>query len=224
MKKSFPAEFVYQVFALIIAIIIVHAVYVTVIRPNADTFLEREFVEMKADPEYVAKRSLYVLVRDFEQETCFILMLWAYAILGYKGVAAHRQSQLLRRGFDFVCPRTCGCSPRIRARCPARSSRCRKVVRDFLLPRALLTGLQRFDATRDIHAVSAATRDVCESEGERLESELSMIRYIAWAIPCIGFIGTVRGIGDALGQGPQGRGGRPSPASPRAWAWPSTPR
>ena len=27
-----------------------------------------------------------------------------------------------------------------------------------------------------------------------------MIRYIAWAIPSIGFIGTVRGIGDALTQ------------------------
>jgi biopolymer transport protein ExbB/TolQ len=26
-----------------------------------------------------------------------------------------------------------------------------------------------------------------------------MIRYIAWAIPSVGFIGTVRGIGDALG-------------------------
>jgi len=37
-----------------------------------------------------------------------------------------------------------------------------------------------------------------ESEADRLESELSMIRYIAWAIPSIGFIGTVRGIGQAL--------------------------
>jgi biopolymer transport protein ExbB/TolQ len=27
-----------------------------------------------------------------------------------------------------------------------------------------------------------------------------MIRYIAWAIPAIGFIGTVRGIGDALAE------------------------
>ena len=27
-----------------------------------------------------------------------------------------------------------------------------------------------------------------------------MVRYIAWAIPSVGFIGTVRGIGDALGQ------------------------
>src|SRR3546814_16418854 len=28
---------------------------------------------------------------------------------------------------------------------------------------------------------------------------LAMVRYIAWAIPSIGFIGTVRGIGQALG-------------------------
>ncbi len=199
MKKSFPAEFVYQVFALIIAVIVVHAVYVTVIRPNADAFMEREFAQMKADPEYVVKRSFYVLVRDFEQETCFILMLWAYAILGYKGVAAHRQKQLLDEDLILL-------SEDMRVLPEDTRALSRKVqslpegVRDFLLPRALLTGLHRFDATRDVHAVSAATRDVCESEGERLESELSMIRYIAWAIPCIGFIGTVRGIGDALGQ------------------------
>ena len=30
-----------------------------------------------------------------------------------------------------------------------------------------------------------------------------MVRYIAWAIPSIGFIGTVRGIGEALGQAHQ---------------------
>ncbi|MBD3646403.1 MAG: MotA/TolQ/ExbB proton channel family protein, partial [Pseudomonadales bacterium] len=48
--------------------------------------------------------------------------------------------------------------------------------------------------------VSSSGRETCESESERLDSELSMIRYIAWAIPSIGFLGTVRGIGQALGQ------------------------
>ena len=43
-------------------------------------------------------------------------------------------------------------------------------------------------------------REISESEAERMESDLSIIRYIAWAIPSIGFIGTVRGIGDALAQ------------------------
>ena len=43
-------------------------------------------------------------------------------------------------------------------------------------------------------------RDLCANEAERLESELTIVRYIAWAIPSIGFLGTVRGIGEALGQ------------------------
>ena len=51
-----------------------------------------------------------------------------------------------------------------------------------------------------MHDAANAVRDVCESESDRLESELSTIRYIAWAIPSVGFIGTVRGIGDALAQ------------------------
>ena len=33
-----------------------------------------------------------------------------------------------------------------------------------------------------------------------MEPELAIVRYIAWAIPSIGFLGTVRGIGTALGQ------------------------
>jgi biopolymer transport protein ExbB/TolQ len=69
-----------------------------------------------------------------------------------------------------------------------------------LLPRVLLTALDRFRSTRSIQDVSTTIRTVCEAEGEKLDSELSMVRYIAWAIPSIGFIGTVRGIGDALAQ------------------------
>jgi biopolymer transport protein ExbB/TolQ len=37
-----------------------------------------------------------------------------------------------------------------------------------------------------------------EVAAEQQESELSMLRYLVWAIPSIGFIGTVRGIGVAL--------------------------
>ena len=37
-----------------------------------------------------------------------------------------------------------------------------------------------------------------EVAADQQESELSMLRYLVWAIPSIGFIGTVRGIGVAL--------------------------
>jgi biopolymer transport protein ExbB/TolQ len=70
----------------------------------------------------------------------------------------------------------------------------------MLLPRALLNALRRFNSTRNIQDVSSSTNIVFDSEADRLESELSMIRYISWAIPSIGFIGTVRGIGEALAQ------------------------
>jgi biopolymer transport protein ExbB/TolQ len=70
----------------------------------------------------------------------------------------------------------------------------------MLLPRVLLNALRRFSSTRNIQDVASSTHTLCESEAERLESELSMIRYISWAIPSIGFIGTVRGIGEALAQ------------------------
>jgi biopolymer transport protein ExbB/TolQ len=146
MRKAFPTEFVFQVFALLIAFILVHALYVTVIRPQADAFLRQQAASLLARPD-----GLPIGAEDT------------------RGLAARLQS----------LPRQ---------------------EREYLLPRALLTAIERFAATRNVQDVSTAARDLCGSEGERLESELSTIRYIAWAIPSVGFIGTVRGIGNALGQ------------------------
>ena len=66
--------------------------------------------------------------------------------------------------------------------------------------RALQTALTRFQVTQSVQSATDAVTTVCSNENDRLDSELSMIRYITWAIPSIGFIGTVRGIGAALGQ------------------------
>jgi len=200
MKKSFPFsfEFLYQVFSLIIIVIIVHAVYVAVIRPRADTILATQAVQMAEDKSQVTQRSVFVLIRDYEQEACFILMFWAIAIMGYKTFRSVRQRALLQldliplaEGERILPEDTRDVSRQIQALPPQQ--------REALLPRALLAGLQRFSTTRNIQDVASATHAYCDSEAERLESELSMIRYIAWAIPSIGFIGTVRGIGDALG-------------------------
>jgi biopolymer transport protein ExbB/TolQ len=84
-------------------------------------------------------------------------------------------------------------TPRARAAGPA----CPKPSGGCCL-RTALAALNRFRATRSIQDASSTAREVCSAESDRLDSELAMIRYIAWAIPSIGFIGTVRGIGDAL--------------------------
>ena len=199
MRKSFPAEFVYQVFSLLIAVIIVHGVYVALVRPNAQAFLEQETQAIQADPNYVTQRSVYVLVKDFEQEACFILMLWAFAIMIYKGIGAYRQRSLLEQDL-ILLSEDMRILPQDTRELSRRIQSLPGAVQSFMLPRALTAALHRFEATGNVQDASSAVREVCETEAERLESELSMIRYIAWAIPSIGFIGTVRGIGDALSQ------------------------
>jgi len=199
MKKTYPGEFIYQVFALLIAFILVHALYVTWVRPQADAFLEQQAVQLRDQPDAVQQRSFYVVIKDYEQESCFILMLWALAILAYKGRAVYLQQRLLQQDL-LRYPDDLPIGREDTRELAERLNALPEADREALLPRALLTAVERFAATGNVQDVSTAARAVCESEGERLESELSIIRYIAWAIPSVGFIGTVRGIGDALGQ------------------------
>jgi biopolymer transport protein ExbB/TolQ len=199
MKKSYPLEFAFQVVSLVLAVILVHVLYVLVVRPKADAILAEQASMMQVDPGYVQERSVWVIVRDFEQEACFVLALWAFAIMGYKSMAAARERKVLQ---DDLVPMAEGTKilPED-AREYARQIQSLPPPRQrTLLPRTLLTALHRFTATRSIQDASTTAHAVAAAEAERLESELSMVRYIAWAIPSIGFIGTVRGIGEALGQ------------------------
>lgn len=197
MRKQLPVEFVFQIFSLFLSVILVHAMYVAWIRPQANAVLEEQQIRLEQEADYVPERSLYVIVRDFEQEACLILALWALAIMGYKARGAMRERSLLQRdllplaeGVRILPEDTREHARQLRA-LPESQQR-------LLLPRVLLSALQRFGATGNVQDVSSATQTLVNAEAERLESELSMIRYIAWAIPSIGFIGTVRGIGQAL--------------------------
>ena len=198
-KKNIPVEFVYQLFALLTAVIIVHAFYVSVVRPNATEVLEQQAIEAANNPDYIRERSTWVLVKDLEQEACFVLMFWALAIMGFKARQLTRERALLdldlvpiAEGMRILPEDTREFARQVQAM-PEANQR-------MLLPRALMNALRRFNSTRNIQDVSSSTNIVFESEADRLESELSMIRYISWAIPSIGFIGTVRGIGEALAQ------------------------
>ena len=184
---------------LFVAAILVHSLYVLIIRPQADFVLAEQAAEMQIDPDAIQERSVAVIVRDFEQEACFILMLWAIAIMAYKGVQSVRERHFF--GIDLV---GVGDGTKILPEDAREYARQLQALSDSqkkaLLPRALETALLRFSATRNIQDVSTTAHNTCDAESDRLDSELSMVRYIAWAIPSIGFIGTVRGIGDALGQ------------------------
>jgi biopolymer transport protein ExbB/TolQ len=199
LRQVQTGDFVYQLASLALAFVLVHGLYVAVVRPNAEAVLAEQVRRMQTDPDYVQERSVWVVIKDYEQEAEFVLCLWALAIMGAKWLAAAREGRLLEQPLvplaegGRILPEDAREYARQIQSLPDREQR-------RLLPRTLLAALQRFRATRSIQDASAIAREVCGAESDRLDSELAMIRYIAWAIPSIGFIGTVRGIGDALGQ------------------------
>ena len=74
MKSRPTFEFGYQVVALVVSVILVHAVYVSLIRPRAYADLKRE-AELRAEQaDHVPQRSVYVMIKDVEQEMCFVLL------------------------------------------------------------------------------------------------------------------------------------------------------
>lgn len=199
MNRKLPNEFTFTVVALLLSVILVHAVFVLHVRPVAEAQMRADREAMAKDPEYVQQRSIYVVIKDYEQEAEIVLMLWALAILGYKALAYRREAQALRAGL-LRLPEGARILPEDTREYMRQLDELPADTRDRLVPRALLAALARFGATRSVQDASTVAHGVCQSEAERLDSDLSMLRYIAWAIPAIGFIGTVRGIGDALSQ------------------------
>lgn len=206
MNRRAPSEFLFSVISLVVAVIVVHATYVLHIRPTADAIVSEQRARMAEDPNYVTERSFYVVIKDYEQEAIVILLLWALAIIVYKAFEHARERRVLDAGVlrladgTRILPEDTREYARQLESLPAES-------RGLLVPRAVLAALARFGATRNVQDAGAVAHGVCQSEAERLDSELSMLRYIAWAIPAIGFIGTVRGIGDALSQAHKAVGG-----------------
>jgi biopolymer transport protein ExbB/TolQ len=199
MKSKYPSEFIFTLGALVLIAMLVQTVYATVVRPHASAMLAMQFANAKADVNFVPQRSLWVIVKDYEQETCFILLFWAITIMSYKAVNVRREQRILDSdliriadGVRILPDDTREYTRQIEA-LPIE-------VRSSLLPRAIRAALGRFAATRNVQDAAMASHAVCQAAADSLDSELSMLRYIAWAIPAIGFIGTVRGIGNALGQ------------------------
>ncbi|MEY4640928.1 MAG: hypothetical protein RLZZ227_922 [Pseudomonadota bacterium] len=193
------SDFIYQVFSLIISLIVVHAFYVAVVRPNADAVLAQQAVMQEQNPEFVQDPSLYVILKDYEQEAEIVIMFWALAIIALKLKRNRDEARLLDRRLLNIADGMSILPQDAREHARALQA-LPPVERASLLPRALLSGLHRFAATRNIQDVSTTVKDVCATEADRLDSELAIVRYVAWAIPAIGFIGTVRGIGQALAQ------------------------
>lgn len=89
---------------------------------------------------------------------------------------------------------------------PEDAQECRKALKklsdkdqSLVVINLLKAGLQRARANWSAEDAGQAIKTQAELVQGQTESEYSFIRYLAWAIPSIGFIGTVLGIGQAMG-------------------------
>ena len=149
-----------------------------------------------------------------------MLMFWAFWIIGYRFVLISQERQLLTRDFlnlekgERIIPeKALKHYHEIDEQIKGMAS-----TGEQLLPSVIKTALHHFHATHAIGEVSQAIKERVDSAAEQLDTELTLIRYIAWAIPSVGFIGTVRGIGEALGQAEQALQGRYQWRYRGAWA------
>lgn len=193
------SDFLMELFALLAIFVLVHAFYTAVVRPRASAIIAEQTAAMATDPNYVPERTFWVIAKDYEQEACFVLGLWAIFVMLYRGSKVSRARKLLDRDFLHL-PEGMRVLPEDSREYLRQIEALPPAEREQLLPRALHTALERFGATRSVQDASAAARGLCAMENERMDSELSMIRFVAWAIPSIGFVGTVRGIGESLQQ------------------------
>ncbi|HYJ40434.1 MAG TPA: MotA/TolQ/ExbB proton channel family protein [Steroidobacteraceae bacterium] len=201
---------VYSISALLLSVIIIHSIWTLIIRPRAEAVLSQRVTVTQTGTNVKAQvlqlRSIYVILKDHEQEICIILCLWSLLLLARQAQDTRLARQLLDRDYvkigdgQVVLPE----DARVYSR-PLESLQAAEASR--FLPRLLMVAYNRFGATRSVQDAAEAVRDECDFEVASMDTKLSMVRFTAWAIPAVGFVGTVRGIGAALQEAQGAMGG-----------------
>lgn len=198
-KRPFSGrEVLFSLGSLLAIAIVIQMIYATVIRPRAAVALAQSaVVQEDGQTDRSQLRSVWVIIHDAEQEIAFILALWSITLIIQQARQVSKNRKLLEKTYievdenHVVLPEDARAYARPLERLPFEEQ-------DMFLPRALMVGLNRFGSTKSVQDAAEAVIDECEFEASRLDAHLSMVKFTAWAIPAIGFVGTVRGIGHAL--------------------------
>lgn len=192
-------DFIKNTGALVLSIIAVHLVYQGYVRPEATQIIEASRLAGTSAP-----RDLVVILKDWEQEICLILMLWGVYLIGSKCLSIVKSGYLYK--VDLLEGNKDGEEMDL-ATTVDRIEELPDKIKNTPLIQTLISSIRRYLITDDVQNTSDAIETSVDALAIRQEAENSMIRYLIWAIPSIGFIGTVRGIGQALSQADQALAG-----------------
>ena len=180
-----------QFFVLLLITVIVHFLYVSWIIPNVE-MIEKVALESNA----LLPRNFFIIVKDLEQKICIILFFWGLYLAAQMFYMTSNQSYLFDvdflKGFEEKNNDIEETLMQIEALPLSLSN-------SPLVP-IISSALRRYIITGSVQSASESISPGLEALAVKNEAELSVIRYVAWAIPSIGFLGTVRGIGLAMSQ------------------------
>lgn len=192
---------------LLASFIFIGVLYGGLIRPAANQAALAQSYGVEAAS---SSSGMFIILKDYEQQICLSLFVWGIMILTYKSILVHAEAKVLAR---FAPGSASDAQPEVdllqgaRSITPARAGQLSDEIEqksqglefnNKILPYVMARGLERYHMTSNVPEATETIMGRLEVAAEQQESELSMLRYLVWAIPSIGFIGTVRGIGVAL--------------------------
>ena len=137
------------------------------------------------------------LVIGPEQAACYVCALWAGLILLSRRAEVTRQRRVF--GWDLL-PTDEGArilpedarplSRKVDAMTTSRGA--------AILANMIRLGLNKYAISRAAPDVAEVVRNQAEVEASRLVTTMGTVNYLAWAIPAIGFLGTVRGLAGGM--------------------------
>ncbi len=148
----------------------------------------------KWTPQRIAK-----LLLGPEQILCYFCFIWAGLML------MHRQREVARQrrafGFDLLPTEEGARILPEDARPLARKVEASIRQRPYILGKMIQMALTKFAISRKAPDVGEVVRTQAEVEQNRLVTSMGTISYLIWAIPAIGFLGTVRGLAGGMSMG-----------------------
>ena len=172
---------VYSISALLLSVIVMHSIWTLVIRPRAEAVLSQRTTITNSNnvkAQVIQLRSVYVILKDHEQELCVTLCMWALFLIGRQAWITNKDRKLLDKDYvrlgeaQVVLPEDARVYSRPLENLPRQEQ-------DGFVPRLLMVAYNRFGATRSVQDAAEAVRDECDFEAASMDTKLSMVRFTA---------------------------------------------
>ena len=180
-----------HILALLLITITIQSLYSFWVTPQVQLIQD-----IAAETNTILPRNFFIIIKDLEQKVCIILFIWGLYICAGNMFELSSKSYI----FDVDLLKDIDNSSNDISKTLDSIDQLPDDIKSTSLVQITSASLRRYIITGSIQNASEAITPAIESMAIKNEGELSVIKYITWAVPSIGFLGTVRGIGQAMSQ------------------------